>query len=127
MPNTPDFIAHLLELMRPAGKVSARAMFGGHCIYVDAMIVGIVVDDELYLKTDDDTRAAFVERALPPFCYSTREGARHAMSYHRAPDEAMESPAAMREWLRPAVGVALRAANRKTAPARKRRPRSGGT
>ena len=43
------------------------------------------------------------------------------MSYHRAPDEAVEGPEAMREWLRPAVGAALaqraeEAAHRSAAP-----------
>ncbi len=37
-------------------------MFGGHGLYVDGMIVGIVVDDVLYLKTDAETRPRFVER-----------------------------------------------------------------
>ena len=62
MANTPDFIAHVLELMRPAGRASARAMFGGHGLYVDGLIVGIVVEDVLYLKTDDETRGAYVKR-----------------------------------------------------------------
>jgi len=81
MANTPDFIAHVLELMRPAGRASARAMFGGHGLYVEGLIVGIVVEDVLYLKTDDDTRGAYVKRALDPFCYTTKEGKAHAMSY----------------------------------------------
>jgi len=56
MANSPDFVAHVLELMRGAGSATARAMFGGHGIYLDGMIVGIVVADVLYLKTDDETR-----------------------------------------------------------------------
>ena len=74
MANTPDFIAHLLELMRPAGRASARAMFGGHGLYLDGLIVAIVVEDVLYLKTDDETRSAYVQRELDPFCYTTRDG-----------------------------------------------------
>jgi DNA transformation protein len=123
MANTPDFIAHVLELMRPSGRVSARAMFGGHGLYVDGLIVAIVVEDVLYLKTDDETRPAFVQRDLVPFSYTTKEGKAHAMSYHRAPDETVEGPEAMREWLRPAIGAALRNAQKKPRTAALRRAR----
>ena len=108
MPNTQDFIAHLLELMRPAGKVSARAMFGGHGIYLEGVIVAIVIDDTLYLKCDAESRAAFDARDLAPFEYATKDGERTVMGYRRAPDESLESADAMREWLRLAQGAALR-------------------
>lgn len=109
MPNTADFIAHVLELMRPTARAFTRSMFGGHGVYVDGKIVAIVINDELYLKTDETTRPAFLDRDLGPFRYSRQGRDTYAMSYHRAPDEALESPDAMREWLQPALGVALRA------------------
>jgi DNA transformation protein len=129
MSNSREFIAHVLELMQPTGSASARAMFGGHGIYMDALIpanppaassrkggrliVGIVVDDVLYLKTDAETRAAFVAQELEAFRYASKTGELHVTSYYRPPDEALESPAAMREWLRLALSAALRSANRK--------------
>jgi DNA transformation protein and related proteins len=94
--------------MRPCAPASARAMFGGHGIYADGRIVAIVIDDVLYFKTDAGNRDEFIARELEPFTYSTRTGDRHVMSYHRAPDEALESPAAMAQWLRSALGAALR-------------------
>lgn len=108
MPNSPDFVAHVLEMMRGSASPSARAMFGGHGVYVEGRIVAIVVDDVLYLKTDSVNREEFTALDLEPFAYSTRAGDRHVMSYHRAPDEALESPVAMAEWLRSALGAALR-------------------
>jgi DNA transformation protein len=146
MANSREFIAHVLEMMQPAGRVSARAMFGAHGVYLDqsippktpaasspkgstalgrpggGLIVGIVDDDVLYLKTDAQTRARFVTRDLEPFRYTTKTGEIHSTSYYRPPDEALESPAAMREWLRLALSAALRSASRKKprAPPRKR-------
>jgi DNA transformation protein len=114
MPNSPDFVAHVLELMRGAGTPTARAMFGGHGLYVDGTIVGIVVADVLYLKTDEETRQAFIERGGGPFEYKTRKGVIEGTSYYQPPEEALESPEAMREWLRLAMGAALRAASRKS-------------
>jgi len=120
MPNSPDFVAHVLELMRGAGSATARAMFGGHGIYLDGMIVGIVVADVLYLKTDDETRPAFVEQGPGQFEYRTKKGVIEGTGYYQPPEEALESPAAMREWLRLAQGAALRAAAVKARASRKR-------
>ena len=115
MPNSRDFVDHVLELARPAGAATARAMFGGHGLYLDGLIVAIVIDDTLYLKCDIQSGAAFDARDLAPFEYVTKDGERIAMSYRRAPDEALESPDAMREWLRLAQGAALRRATAKPA------------
>ena len=121
MANSTDFIAHVLDTMRPAGAATARAMFGAHGVYLDGVIVGIVADDVLYLKTDAATRAAFVERELEPFRYRGHDGDLHETSYFRAPDDALESPPAMREWLRRALAAALRKRGRGTAKPRARR------
>ena len=110
MPNSRDFIDHLLELARHAGQPTARTMFGGHGLYVDKAIVAIVIDDTLYLKCDATTAPAFEARDLAAFVYTTKDGQRIVMSYRRAPDEVLESPDAMREWIRLAQGVALRVA-----------------
>jgi DNA transformation protein len=117
MPNTPDFIAHVLELMRPTAPASARAMFGGHGIYAGGPIVAIVIDDILYFKYDEVNRGEFAALALEPFVYRTKAGVISAMSYCRAPDDALESPQAMRRWLRSAQGAALRSASARAARA----------
>ena len=49
---------------------------------------------------------------LESFRY-TKQGEVHDTGYYRPPDEALESPDAMREWLRLALGAALRSASRK--------------
>jgi DNA transformation protein len=117
--NTAEFLDHLRELMRAAGyAVAARAMFGGHGLYVDAMFFGIVDDDVLYLRADERTRAAFGDAA--PFEFMTRDGKRQAMKYLQAPDEALERPDAMAHWVRLALGAALRAAA--AGHARKKKP-----
>ena len=116
MPNTADFIAWVIELARPAARVSARAMFGGHGLYADGIIFAIVVDDTLFLKTDADNGAEFVAQGLEPFVYTGRSGEKTPMSYYRAPEEALENPDAMSHWLRSAMGASLRAAAARSKP-----------
>lgn len=118
MANSPDFVDYLRELMRAGGHaVSARAMFGGHGLYLDGMFMAIVDDDVLYLRVDDATRPEFAALDLPPFEFMTKEGKKQAMSYLRAPDEALENADAMKRWARLALGAALRAAASKPARA----------
>ena len=116
MPNSAEFIDHVLELMRPTATAEAHPMFGGHGIYAGGPIVGIVIDDALYFKTDASNRAEFTTLGLDPFVYTTKTGAKTGMSYDRAPDEALENADAMRVWLRSAQGAALRNATRPRTP-----------
>jgi DNA transformation protein len=122
--NSSDYIAHVLELARPTAGMTARPMFGGHGLYVDGVIVAIVIDDIVYFKTDTANRGEFAALSLEPFVYVTKRGERTLTSYHRAPDEALESPAAMGKWLRSALGAALRSAASKLA---RRKPRTTAT
>jgi DNA transformation protein len=119
MARANEFVAYVLELIAPLGAVSSRAMFGGHGIYAGSQIIAIVIDDTLYLKADDESRALFDERGLEAFSYTAR-GKTYALSYFRAPDDALDAPHAMLPWARVALSAALRKAGGK--PARKRQP-----
>ena len=114
-----DFVAHVVDTMRELGAVSAKQMFGGWGLYHEGVFFAIIVGDALYLKVDDDNRAEFEGAGLPSFVYVTKDGDRMEMSYHAAPPEALESPAAMGTWARSGYGAALRAKTRK--PVRKRK------
>ncbi len=109
-----EFVDYLLELLAPWGRVSSRAMFGGHGIYRDGIIFGLVIDDAFYLKVDDVNRADFEAHGLGPFMYrSARREEAVSLGYYSCPEEALESAALMREWADGAFAVALRAAARK--------------
>lgn len=96
------------ELLAPLGPVRARAMFGGHGIYVADEFIAIVVDDVLYLKVDDETRTRFEAAGSRPFTYDAGECGEVAMSYWTAPDEALDDPGAMLPWARLALAAARR-------------------
>lgn len=108
--------------MRPT-LVTTRAMFGGHGLYVDNVIVAIVIDDVLYFKTDDTNREAFASRGLEPFRYITKEREVHVMSYYRAPDEALDGPVEMAVWLQLAHEAALRKTRAPRGAPRSKKPR----
>ena len=121
-----EFVNYLLELLQPFGSVSSRAMFGGHGIYKDGLIFGIVIDDAFYLKADDVNRGEFDVLGLGPFLYQSKSKATQvSLGYYACPEDALESPALMLEWARSAYAAALRATARKKGSKRQKRSIAG--
>ena len=103
-----DYIEYLHDLFSAFAPITTRRMFGGHGVYRDGVILGIVIDEVLYLKTDDATRADFEVEGSEPFMYEAKDGKRVAMSYWRTPEAALDSPEDFRPWARRAWAAALR-------------------
>ena len=45
-----EYINYVLEQLRPAGEVDARKMFGEYGLYMDGKFVGLICDNQVYLK-----------------------------------------------------------------------------
>ena len=120
----PEFVAHVVEQLRPFGPVTVRSMFGGWGIYRDGVFFALVADDTLYFKSDDENRAQF-ERASPgPFTFE-KKGETVVTHYFAVPEDAFEDAQVMTRWARLGYAAALRAARkrrpRRKAPSRTRR------
>ena len=66
-------------------------MFGGFGVYREGTIVGIVVDDELFLKVDDRNRALYETMGSTPFTYMKKGDKATSLSYWKVPSEVMEN------------------------------------
>lgn len=124
MPTPADaFAEHCVELLAPLGAARARRMFGGHGLYLDGLMVGLIAGEQLYLKVDAETLPRWQAEGGKPFVYtSTRDGASRTatMSYWTPPAEAFDSPGLMQPWARLALEAALRAqASRRARPPRR--------
>ncbi len=115
MSKNDAIIDYIRELLAPLGAISARRMFGGHGIYYDSVMIGLVADGTLFLKTDEETRPQFAAAGCRPFVTESR-GRSIEMSYWSAPEDAMDAAAAMAPWARLAYATAVRKANAKLAP-----------
>lgn len=131
MASDPSFVAHALDLVALLGPVEARAMFGGHGLYAEGVMFGLLDDGELFLKTDPDTRERFVAAGCQQWTYVNKKVRMENTGYFRPPDDAHDDPQTMLPWARLALGAAhrARAAKAKKKPrgkgrtAAKRRPR----
>lgn len=123
MARMDSFVEYTLELLEPLGPVQARAMFGGWGVYHAGRMMGLIVEDRLYLKTDDTTRPAFAAAGGEPFIYDPGHGRKPvAMSYWTPPADASDDAHALLPWARRAVEAALRAAQKKSAVKKKAAP-----
>jgi DNA transformation protein len=81
-----------------------RRLFSGEGVYADGLIIGLVVDQRLYLKTDAASRAAFIAESCKPF-YFRKDGKRIASSYYALPERLYDEPEELAEWARQAQMV----------------------
>ncbi len=102
-----EFTDFLPEAFAEFGAVHIRRMFGGHGVFYDGLMIGLVASNSLYLKADAESRLLFEERGLEAFTYGKADK-RVALSYYQAPEEALEDPDSMREWAERAYAAALR-------------------
>ena len=126
VPRPSEFVQHVVETLRLLGPVQSKAMFGGWGLYHQGTFFALVLDDTLYLKTDDESRARFEAEGLLPFVFSMKAG-EVTTSYYQAPDEALESPEVMAHWARLAYAAALRAPAKRKQRLGRKRPPSGRT
>jgi len=109
-----EFITYLTDVFSAFGPITAKRMFGGYGIYHDGAMFGLVGNDTLYMKTDEENVETFTSRGLPPFEY-TKKGKIVKLSYYLAPEDIFEDPQAAAQWARRSYEAALRNAAPKKA------------
>jgi len=102
-----EFVANLAEVFAAFGRITSRRMFGGHGIFHDGLMFGLVVNEQLYLKADAVSRQQFLALDLQPFTYQ-RQGKPTQLSYYLAPEDIFDDPDAARYWADLAFEAALR-------------------
>lgn len=107
-----DYIEFLREVFADFGPVSTRRMFGGHGLYFDGLMFGLVAQDTLYLKADALNQAFFEEEGLEKFSYE-KQGKRHQIAYFQAPDQIFDDSQEAAIWARRSWEAALRGAAKK--------------
>ncbi|HZX76654.1 TfoX/Sxy family protein [Lysobacter sp.] len=88
---TDALIAHLHDLLDPLGRVDTRPMFGGHGVYVDGVIVGVIMEEAFYLKVDAETQLHFEAAGSQPYVYLGQDQP-ITLSYWSVPEQARNLP-----------------------------------
>lgn len=102
-----EFTDYLKEVFQSFGIVNVRRMFGGHGLFHDGLMFGLVVNEVLYLKADPQSRHWFLDEDMAPFIYYKQDKP-VSLSYYTAPESIFEDPDEACLWARRAFDAALR-------------------
>ncbi len=95
----PGFRDYLLDQLKTLGPVEAKRMFGGGGLFRDGAMFGLIADDVLYLKADEQNQADFEDRGMGPFTYE-KKGRKEPvkLSYWECPPDVLEDPEELCQW-----------------------------
>jgi DNA transformation protein len=119
-----SFAEFLREQLVPLGRITMRRMFGKTGVFCDGFMLGMVRDNTLYFRVDDDNRAVFKEaESFPPLNYA-KKGETIDLSFWRAPERLFDEPEELVTWARAALTAARRVAAKRNRAASKRKSRA---
>lgn len=98
-------------------NITTRPMFGGHGVYKDGLIIGIIAEDDLYFKGSSEIETYYQSFGSVPFIY---EGKHRPvkMSYWKVPNSVMQDSLLLTTWAEKAY-IASRQAQFKKKPSSK--------
>ena len=95
-----DYIVE--DVLGHIAGITSKAMFSGHGIYLDGLIVGLIIDGTFYLKADAEMMAKYEQEGCEAFAYEREGNAKTkskiiTMSYMSVQEETMEDREKMEE------------------------------
>lgn len=94
------------DLFQFFGLITVRRMFGGEGIYAGDLMIGLVADERLYLKADDNNRADFTAEGSKPFSFPRGDKVM-ALPYYAVPEPLFDDPEEFSGWARKAHAAAM--------------------
>jgi DNA transformation protein len=87
-----DFV---LDQLHTLEGITCRRMFGGYGLYKGPTFFGIIHNDQLFFRTDDDTRKPYIEQGMGPFQPNKKQTLK---SYYEVPVEVIEDHEQLPQW-----------------------------
>jgi len=118
-------VAHIIDMLRDWGGVSARRMFSGHGLFRQGAMFGLIARDTFYLRVDDRTRSDFTAAGSRVFTYRRQTREVELRGYMECPPDLLEDAEEMIRWAKAAASAAL-AAQEEKPPSQHRRTTKRG-
>ena len=94
MASSKEFVEYAAEQLRDAGNISYRKMFGEYGWYCDGKFMGVICDDQLFVKITPETEQAFPDvPKVPPY-----EGAKEYFLVEDIDDRELLTKLARAAW-----------------------------
>jgi DNA transformation protein and related proteins len=118
-----SFAEFLRDQLAPLGRITVRRMFAKTGVFCDGFMLGMVRDNTLYFRVDEQNRTAFKEaEAFPPLNYE-KKGNMIDLAFWRAPERLMDESDELLNWARLALDAARRVAGERKSTTLRRTAR----
>ncbi len=108
MPSDREIADTILARLAPL-PVTLKSLFGLAGLYLDGQYFGFVTSGVLYFRTDEESKAAYVERGMRAFQSKSRpRGAKTVDRNFTVPKEVVEDEEMLKEWALRAAQAAKR-------------------
>ena len=105
-----SFAEFVREQLSPLGRVTTRRMFGKLGVFCDGVMLGMMTDNTLYFRVDDQNRETFKEAASSPPLNYRKKGEMIDLAFWRVPERLVDEPDELLDWARAALAAAHRVA-----------------
>jgi len=113
MDASDSFGEFVREQLAPLGRVTMRRMFGKTGVFCDGVMLGMMTDNTLYFRVDDQNRATFKEAASSPPLNYKKKGESIDLAFWRVPERLIDEPDELLDWARAALAAAHRVATKR--------------
>lgn len=111
-----SYAEYALELLRPFGQITGRAMFGGFGIWERGQMFALLdAESTLYFKTSQETEAEYREAGAKQFAPQLSGKKPMPMPYWSVPAEVLDGPDELERFAKAAIRVAHASAKPKKA------------
>ena len=133
MPLDRKYANQMLEMLRPLGHVTGRAMFGGFGLWERGVMFALLDSGSvLYFKTDAITETAYQAEGSTQFAPQVGERDPIGMPYWSVPVAILDDQEEFEKWAKQAISVAHASAaggalSRKATPKKKAAAKKAAT
>jgi DNA transformation protein len=94
------------DLFQSFGPIAVKRMFGGEGIFAGPVMIGLVMDEQIYLRTDEASRPGYLAEKSKPFTFR-KAGKTVTTAYYSLPDRLLDEPEELAAWAKAAQRIAL--------------------
>jgi DNA transformation protein len=102
-----EFVDYVSDILEQFDVITTRKMFGGYGIYKNGLMFGLIADNELYFKADEEAAEFFAQYNSTPFTYNNGKKL-VKMSYWKVSDEVLEDTMVIKKWMDIAYSAAMK-------------------